>query len=193
MAREEDAEQIAAIYAPVVRETAISFEVDPPDAPEMRERIARTVEQYPWLVCETAGEVRGYAYAGAHRTRAAYQWAVDTTVYVHALHRRKGVGRALYTALLGVLPLQRYYNAYAGIALPNPGSVRLHEAVGFVPLGIYHQVGFKLGKWNDVGWWECVLQEHTAPDGAPIPVSAVQETVEWKTKVALGLEKLRDA
>jgi L-amino acid N-acyltransferase YncA len=191
MAKAGDAAQIAAIYAPVVRETAISFEIEPPDVEEMRDRIAQITGQYPWLVCAAGSEVMGYAYASAHRTRAAYQWAVDTTVYVHPGYRRRGVGRALYTALLGVLPLQGYYNAYAGIALPNPGSVGLHEAVGFAPVGIYRQVGYKLGRWHDVGWWGIALREHADPDGAPLPVTQIEGSPAWNKAIEQGLAQLR--
>jgi phosphinothricin acetyltransferase len=191
MAIESDAAQVASIYAPVVRETAISFEVEEPSEAEMCERIAGTLKQFPWLVCEAAGEVLGYVYAGAHRTRAAYQWSVDVTVYVHAAHRRKGVGRALYTALLGVLPLQGYYNAYAGITLPNPGSVGLHEAMGFEPVGVYRKVGFKLGRWHDVGWWSLVLCDHDLAPAAPLSITAVQDQPEWQAGIARGLAFLQ--
>jgi phosphinothricin acetyltransferase len=187
MATEMDAAQVAAIYAPVVRETAISFEVEPPDEAEMRQRIASTLKQFPWLVCESAGEVWGYVYASPHRTRAAYQWSVDVTAYIHPAHRRRGVGRALYTALLGVLPLQGYYNAYAGITLPNPGSVGLHEAMGFEPVGIYRKVGYKLGRWHDVGWWSLALCDHDLAPAAPLPVTAVQLRPEWQAGLARGL------
>jgi L-amino acid N-acyltransferase YncA len=191
MATAVDAGQIAAIYAPVVRETAISFEVDPPGAEEMRRRIAKVTEQYPWLVCAQGATVMGYAYASQHRTRAAYQWAVDTTVYVHSDFRRRGVGRALYTALLGVLPLQGYFNAYAGIALPNLGSVGLHEAVGFQPVGVYRQVGYKLGRWHDVGWWGFALRDHTDPLGPPAPVTTVDRSAVWLKKIEAGMAQLK--
>jgi L-amino acid N-acyltransferase YncA len=190
MATESDGAQVAAIYAPVVRETAISFEIDPPGETEMRQRIASTLKQFPWLVCESAGEVWGYVYASPHRTRAAYQWSVDVTAYVHPAHRRKGVGRALYTALLGVLPLQGYYNAYAGITLPNPSSVGLHEAMGFEPVGVYRKVGYKLGRWHDVGWWSLALCDHDLAPTAPLPVTAVQEQPEWQAGLARGLASL---
>jgi L-amino acid N-acyltransferase YncA len=190
MAHAGDAEQILAIYAPVVRETAISFELEPPGIEEMRARITQILPQYPWLVCMRDGDLLGYAYASAHRTRAAYQWAVDTTVYIDARFRRMGVGRALYTALLGVLPLQGYYNAYAGIALPNPGSVGLHEAMGFEAIGIYRQVGFKLGAWHDVGWWGRALQEHTAPAGKPVAVGAVMGSEAWQGNLERGTAQL---
>lgn len=164
-AHPDDAPAIAAIYAPVVAGTAISFETEPPDAAEMRARIAKTLGAgLPWLVAEADGVVCGYAYASKHRERAAYQWSVDTTVYVADGRRGQGVGRALYGALLPLLAGLGYCQAFAGIALPNVASVGLHEALGFAPLGVYRNVGFKLGQWRDVGWWQRALRE---PDAAP--------------------------
>jgi len=193
MATAADAAQIQAIYAPVVSETVISFELEPPSVEEMRGRIAKITRQYPWLVCASQDEVLGYAYASTHRERAAYQWAVDITVYVHTAHRRQGVGRALYTALLGVLPQQGYYNAYAGITLPNPGSVGLHEALGFKPVRVYREVGFKMGKWRDVGWWGIELQKHTAPVDEPVSVWEIEGSEIWKEKLEAGLRILCSA
>ncbi|HTU89446.1 MAG TPA: GNAT family N-acetyltransferase, partial [Gemmataceae bacterium] len=118
----DDAEQIQAIYAPYC-DTPISFELESPNAEEMRRRLAKVLGQYPWLVCDGGSEVLGYVYATQHRERAAYRWSVDTTVYVRQSRQRQGVGRALYTSLLAVLPLQGYVNAYAGVTLPNPASV----------------------------------------------------------------------
>jgi phosphinothricin acetyltransferase len=109
----------------------------------------------------------GYAYASRHRERAAYQWSVDTTVYVRQGRQRRGVGRALYTALLGVLPLQGYVNAYAGVTLPNPASVGLHTAMGFQPVGTYRRVGWKLGRWHDVAWFQRPLGAGPVDDGVP--------------------------
>jgi L-amino acid N-acyltransferase YncA len=174
----EDVEQIHAIYAPIVLETAISFEFEPPPVEEIRRRISRTLERLPWIVREDGGEIRGYAYAAAHRERAAYQWSVDVSVYVGSSSRRSGVGRALYTALLGILRLQGFVNAYAGITLPNPASVRLHEKIGFQPVGIYHAVGWKFGAWHDVAWFELSLGEHGADPQPPRPIKEVLESPE---------------
>jgi L-amino acid N-acyltransferase YncA len=160
----DDAEGIAAIYAPIVVGTAISFETSPPGPGVMRERIAETLKSFPWLVCEdTSGSVNGYAYAGRHRERPAYRWSIDTTVYVREDARGQGVGKALYEALLGQLVDLGYFQAFAGITLPNAASIALHEAVGFTPLGIYRNVGFKLQAWHDVGWWQRTLQPLAAP------------------------------
>ena len=147
-----DAAAMLAIYAPIVSDTIISFELEPPSLAEMERRIASAESQWPWLVCERAGELIGYAYASQHRVRAAYQWSADTSVYVRADARRGGIARALYASLFEILALQGYYNAYAGITLPNPASVGFHEAMGFTLVGV-PQVGYKLGAWHDVGWW----------------------------------------
>jgi L-amino acid N-acyltransferase YncA len=187
----DDAEQIAAIYAPVVTDTPISFELDPPDTGETARRIVGTLERYPWLVCENAGEVLGYVYASRHRSRAAYQWSVDTAVYLHPRYRRSGIGRALYTTVFGVLPLQGFYNAYAGITLPNAASVGLHEALGFEPVGIYCRVGYKLGHWHDVGCWQRSLQTHTDPVCAPLSLDAVRNSDSFRDALAQGSLLLR--
>ena len=161
----DDAAAVAAIYAPLVRDTCISFETEAPDAQEMRARIGKTLASLPWLVAEAGdGSVCGYSYAGRHRERAAYQWAVDTSVYVRADQRGQGVGRLLYASLLPLLADLGYYRAFAGVALPNAASVALHEAMGFAPLGVFRDVGFKHGAWHDVGWWQRALRPLDSPD-----------------------------
>jgi L-amino acid N-acyltransferase YncA len=191
LATERDAEEIAAIYAPNVTDTIISFESEPPTADEMRLRIEGTLERYPWLVCEHRGRLLGYAYAGAHRSRAAYRWSVDVSVYVHEEAHRTGVGRALYTSLFAALDLQGFYNAYAGATLPNPASVGLHESVGFRPVGVYRGVGYKLGAWHDVGWWQLPLRERVADPDPPADLPSVLESEGWEAALASGLPLLR--
>jgi L-amino acid N-acyltransferase YncA len=165
-----DAAACAAIYAPFVRATAVSFEEDPPDAQAMRERIASTQLTHPWVVAQVASGVAGYAYASSHRVRGAYRWAADVGIYVDEQHRRRRVGRALYDTLLGLLAAQGFHVACAGITLPNPASVALHEAVGFTRVGIYRQIGFKNGSWHDVGWWQRRLTDPaTVPPPQPGP------------------------
>jgi phosphinothricin acetyltransferase len=136
-----------------VLHTAISFEEVAPSAEEMRQRIETTLHTYPYFVAVQQGQVVGYAYASQHRARAAYRWAVDVTVYVAEGQRRSGIGRQLYDVLLPVLKQLGYRSAYAGISLPNEGSVGLHERLGFQHIGTFSQVGFKLGAWHDVGYW----------------------------------------
>jgi L-amino acid N-acyltransferase YncA len=159
-----DAEAITAIYAPIVANTSISFELAPPTVDEMGARIVTTLHDLPWLVSEDAqGTVNGYVYASKHRERPAYQWSVDVTAYVREDARGQGVGKRLYQALFAELITLGYFQAFAGIALPNDASVALHESVGFQPIGIYRKVGFKLGAWHDVGWWQKELRSPTEP------------------------------
>ncbi len=162
-----DAEACAAIYAPCVRDSASSFEDVAPGAEEMAARITATRAGWPWLVAELEGTVAGYAYGSRHRERAAYRWASDVSVYVSADHRRCGAARALYVALLARLTGQGVRIACAGIALPNPASVELHESLGFRPVGVYRAIGYKLGRWWDVGWWQLALADAAPGDGPP--------------------------
>lgn len=160
----EDATQIAAIYEPWVRDTAVSFESEPPGWEEMARRIATLSRTHPWVVIEEeAGSILGYAYASPYRQRPAYLWSVETTIYLHIEHRGRGLGKALYAALLDLATNWGYTNAFAGIALPNPESVSLHASVGFTPIGVFPKAGFKLGVWHDVGWWHRPLSPATPP------------------------------
>ena len=163
-----DAAAINAIYTPNVTDSAISFELIPPTDAEMAERIAKVQQDLPWLVGERDGALAGYAYAVRHRERAAYQWSVETSVYVAADARRRGVARRLYAELFAWLVRLGYYTAYAGIALPNPASVALHEACGFMPVGVYRNAGFKHCHWWDVGWWQKSLTDYRVPIAAPL-------------------------
>ena len=159
-----DAEAITAIYAQIVANTSISFELAPPSVVEMRGRIEKTLQDLPWLVSADAqGAVNGYVYASKHRERPAYQWSVDVTAYVREDARGQGVGKRLYQALFVELTALGYFQAFAGIALPNDASVALHESVGFEPIGVYRKVGFKLGAWHDVGWWQKEISEPSEP------------------------------
>ena len=174
LAGDGDAAAVAAIYGPFVDGNATSFEAEPPSADEMRRRIGETTEMYPWLVCDSGGVIAGYAYASWHRTRLAYRWSVETSVYVDPNFRRCGVARGLYTSLFAILAAQGYVNAYAGITLPNEASVGFHEALGFSPVGVYHRIGWKRGAWHDVMWLERAVQENLAPpDSPPTPLTGL--------------------
>ena len=170
LATVDDAAAIAAIYAPYVRDTIVSFETEPPDAAEMAARIERIGRQYPWLTASAGGRVVGYAYACENRSRLAYRWSVDTAVYLDPSAQGRGVGSALYRELFALLRAQGYVNAFGGIALPNAASVKLHEAMGFKLIGIYRNVGYKLGAWRDVGWWQLALCEPPEKPGEPIAI-----------------------
>lgn len=167
-----DAAGVAAIYAPNVAQSAISFEATPPTPETMSERISSTLTRLPWLVCERERELIGYAYASPHSERAAYRWSLNASVYVAPDCRRQGIGRALYTALFALARLGGYYSVHAGVTLPNAASVGLHESLGFVPIGVYRAVGFKLGAWHDVGWWQLELRPRSA---APAPTLTLPE------------------
>lgn len=186
-----DAQAIAEIYRPFVERTAISFETEPPTRQEMERRISETTASHPWLVCEVGDQVVGYAYATRHRVRTAYQWSVDTSVYVDEKHWRMGIARGLYASLFPILAVQGFCNAFAGIALPNPGSVGLHETVGFTAVGVYERVGYKLGAWRDVGWWQRPLTALEAPPGQPLNLKAVQGRPDWNSLVAIGEATVR--
>ena len=162
-----DAEAITAIYAPVVEHTAISFERHVPSVEEMRARMTAGRPRLPWLAATAGDDVLGYAYAAPHRSRAAYRWSVETSVYVAETARGLGVGGALYERLLPLLSGLGYVSAYAGVALPNPASAALHESAGFRHVGTFPRVGHKHGRWHDTGWWWCPLDDGRGADGDP--------------------------
>jgi L-amino acid N-acyltransferase YncA len=157
-----DAAGVAAIYAPVVAATAISFEEDPPAPDEIGRRMLAG-PRLPWLVADDGGRVAGYAYASAHRGRPAYRWSADCSVYLDPAYRGRGLGRRLYERLIAEVRDLGYRSLFAGIALPNPASVGLHEALGFRPVGVFRDVGYKHGAWRDVGWWQYTVAELGAP------------------------------
>jgi L-amino acid N-acyltransferase YncA len=173
MAHPGDAPAIQEIYAPYCTDTPISFENEPPSVDQIRERMAKVQAQLPWLVAEEFGSVAGYAYASLHRERAAYRWSVDAAIYVGRARHRRGLGRALYTPLFEIVRRQGYAQAFAGITLPNAASVGLHEAMGFAPVGVFRAVGYKLGAWHDVGWWQLALREDDGAPDEPAPIAKI--------------------
>lgn len=160
-----DAKAIAAIYAPHVLTGHATFEEDAPDAAAMARRIDGV--RYPWLVAEDGGALLGYAYASALHPRAAYRWAVETSVYVADGVQRRGVGRVLYGALLDTLERQGFTQAVARIALPGAASAALHEALGFSAISVERAVGYKNGRWIDVGLWQRALAAAGDPPAEP--------------------------
>ena len=167
---ERDAARVAEIYRPYVLESIVSFEEVAPTPDEMADRMRKTLEWTPWLVAEDeAGVVIGYAYASRHRERSGYRWSVDISVYIDPGWHRRGVGRALYAELLALLRQQRFINAYAGITLPNAGSVGLHESIGMRLIGVYEGVGYKFGEWLPVAWLGMRLTEPGVSPEEPIP------------------------
>jgi len=162
-----DAAYIAAIYAPYVRASRASFEEIAPDAAEVERRIVGTGIAYPWLVAEEPGGIVGYASSSAFRTRSAYRWAVETGVYVAAAAHRQGVARRLMEGLIEALTETGFVTVVASITIPNPPSIALHEALGFVQVGQIHGSGYKLGEWADIGYWQRDLAPRQSPPPEP--------------------------
>jgi L-amino acid N-acyltransferase YncA len=153
----DDAEQISEIYGHYVASSPASFEVEPPDAPEIRRRISASIDTYPWDVAGARERLLGYGYAGPLRPRAAYRFSVELSVYVRPDCLGLGIGRALMRSLLDGVTDRGFANAFAGVTLPNPASVGLFESFGFEPVGVFRNVGYKFGAWHDVGWWQLPL------------------------------------
>jgi L-amino acid N-acyltransferase YncA len=163
-----DAAACAAVYAPYVRDTAVSFEEEVPTEATMRARIAAAQERWAWLVAQDdSGRVVGYAYGGPFKDRAAYRWSCEVSVYLEAGCRRSGAGRALYEVLLARLTELGFRTAAAGMTLPNPASEGFHAAMGFAPVGVFRRVGFKQGRWHDVAWAQRPLAAGDPAEGAP--------------------------
>ncbi|MCY3834252.1 MAG: GNAT family N-acetyltransferase [Chloroflexi bacterium] len=188
LASAADAGAIHLIYGPIVRDTHISFEQTVPSVGLIAMRIESTLAQYPWLVCELDGQLAGYAYASAFRRRAAYQWTAETTVYIHPDFQRRRVSSALYHSLLALLREQGYCQAVGVIALPNEGSVRAHEALGFRRVGVFQGIGYKAGAWRDTGWWQLELRPPPADPQPPRPIIqlAVEEHFDALLQTGLG-------
>ncbi|MEM1262506.1 MAG: N-acetyltransferase family protein [Pseudomonadota bacterium] len=150
----DDARPLLDIYAPFVKDSTISFELTPPTLETFAERIENSLRTHEWLVMKDGERYCGYAYGTPHRTREAYRFSVETSVYVSVDYRGKGVGKKLYYALFESLQTLGYKSALAGITMPNPASIALHTAVGFEKVGVYKDVGRKFGDWHDVSWWQ---------------------------------------
>ena len=214
LASAADAGAIAAVYGPYCDSTVISFEESAPGAEEMARRIATIGATRPWIVLEESAcgpseaqsgrasasgggapranendrRLIGYAYASPHHERAAYRWSVSTAIYIDGAHHRRGAGRALYTTLFALLRELGYRQATAGITLPNPASVGLHAAFGFAPVGVYRHIGYKMGRWHDVGWYQVEIQPASAEPAAPRSIRDLATAV-WSDAVKHGLKQ----
>jgi phosphinothricin acetyltransferase len=175
LATPADARQILDIYAPYIEDTSITFETEQPSVESFAERISSYLQNWPWLVCEKDGLITGYAYASRYRERVAYQWSVESSVYIHDDFLRAGIARVLYACLFDILQQQGYRNVYAVINLPNDRSVALHEKCGFVYFATYEQVGYKLGKWKNVGWWRKIINDFGDEPDPPVPFAVFKK------------------
>ena len=176
MATLEDAKMLLAIYTPYVEKTAISFEYEVPSVEEFRDRIAHTLEKYPYLVAEKEGKILGYAYVSPFKTRAAYDWSVETTIYLDEASKGLGIGRKLYEALEKIVSAQNIINVNACIAYSNPESIKFHEKLGYKKVAHFTKCGYKLGAWQDMVWMEKILKEHPEQPESIIPISQLNLT-----------------
>jgi phosphinothricin acetyltransferase len=190
-AERRDAESILEIYIPYIINTPVSFETEVPTIEAFRQRIIQYQEILPWLVCEINNVMAGYTYAINHRQRTAYDCSKELSVYVHPDFRHRGIASGLYTALVEILKHQGVTNVLAGIALPNAESVGFHERFGFKLVGIYHNVGHKLGRFHDAGWWELPIGTNNLPQVEIIPVHKLIGTDLWKKAIDMGISKIK--
>lgn len=163
IATPEDCRQLLQIYTPYVLDTSISFETHPPLLHDFQNKLRSGIKNHPWIVVEYNNTIIAYAYASPHKSRSAYNWSVECSVYVDLLHQRSGVASSLYKKLFYYLAKQNIVNIFAVITLPNDKSVRFHKKFGFEKIGVCKQAGFKLGKWHDVSWWQLQLQKCESP------------------------------
>lgn len=177
LATPSDAVAILTIYAPYIRNTSITFETGVPAVADFANRIRSYLDNWPWLVYEKNGQVAGYAYASQYRERVAYQWSVECSVYVHDDHLRAGVAHELYAALISLLKAQGFTTVYAVINLPNDRSVAFHESMGFTYFATYEKVGYKLGQWKNVGWWQLQLNDYVIEPPVPIKFSELDQPI----------------
>lgn len=176
LATPKDGAAILEIYKWYIENTAITFETEVPSVEAFEQRIENTLTRFPWLVCEIDGVVAGYAYASKHRERAAYQWSADLSVYVNEKYHRRHIAKALYTVLEHILKLQGYYTAFAGVTTPNPKSEAFHTAYGFEAIGVFENVGYKLGQWRGVKWFRYVITGYGEEPVAPKAFPEVKDT-----------------
>ncbi len=173
LARLDDVPRMAALANAAAEHGAANFATEPEPIAAWREAWTSTQEAYPWLVARDGATTLGFAKAGPHKSRGAYAWTAEVTVYVDGASHGRGVGTALYRVLIPTLRAQGFVTLIAGITTPNAASERLHAAFGFVRCGTYHRAGWKLGAWHDVGYWECHLESEGAPPGPRKPVRSV--------------------
>lgn len=188
LAKPTDAKGILDIYAPYIRDTSFTFETEVPAIDEFAHRIRDYLYNWPWLVCEIDGKIAGYAYGARYRERGGYQWCVESSIYIHDDFQRAGIARALYEALLAILKEQGFMNVYAVINLPNEKSVKFHESCGYSWFATYEKVGYKLGKWKNVGWWQCIINEYI--DEPPVPVKFIDLDKSFLVELFKEKEKL---
>lgn len=177
VATKDDAAGILNIYTPFILNSGITQETEVPAVEDFQKRIITTLQERPWIVCEINNEIAGYAYAGKHRDRRGYQWCVESSLYISEKFFGTGVASALYSSLIDILKLQGFVNAYAVITLPNERSVAFHEKFGFYYFTTYKKIGYKLGQWHDVGWWQYDVNPHDHDPKDPVKFSNIDKSI----------------
>lgn len=192
LAEKRDVPGILEIYSPFILETAVTFEETVPNEASFWERIQEIMAELPYLVCEIDGRIAGYAYASGYRSRASYRWTKEVSVYIHPDFLRKRVAHALYTSLNEMIRYQGIADLLAIITIPNEPSVAFHEQFGYRKCGEFQKVGYKLGQWQNVGWFELFLQDETqAPKDRIMTLNEITRLPIFQEAIQKGLEKLR--
>lgn len=176
VATKDDAAAMLEIYAPFILNSGITQETEIPHVEDFQKRIESTLKERPWIVYDINGEIAGYAYGGKHRDRKGYQWCVESSLYISEKHFGTGIAHALYAALFDILRLQGFVNAYAVITLPNDRSTAFHEKFGFYYFTTYKKIGYKLGQWHDVGWWQYDVNPHSEDPKDPVKFSNLDQS-----------------
>jgi phosphinothricin acetyltransferase len=176
-----DCAAVLEVYRPYVEKTAYTFEYVPPTIAEFQEKIESITTKYPWLVAEYNGKIIGYAYGSTHRARTAYQWSPEATIYVAEVFHGSGIARILYETLFAILKLQGFFNVYAGVLMSNEKSVKFHQRLGFYAVGIFRNIGYKLGAWHSNLWLQLHLDEHIDEPPYPKAFPEILNTPEVKS------------
>jgi L-amino acid N-acyltransferase YncA len=174
IAETTDAQSVLSIYSPFILHSPFTFENEVPGIDDFQKRMAAYLEKYPWLVSVEDGQITGYAYASKHRERKAYQWCVESSIYIHPDYQRGGTATKLYSALLQILRYQGFYNVYAVITTPNIPSETFHARLGFSEICIYRKIGFKLNQWHDVKWMVLALHDYNGNPEDPVPFQEIR-------------------
>lgn len=175
LANPDDAKELLKIYEPYVKNTTVTFECDVPTIEEFQERIQNTLQQYPYLVALIDGKIIGYAYASQFKNRKAYQYSVETSIYIENNEKRKGIGNILYRVLEKILSIQNITNLNACIAYPNRGSIHFHEKEGFQMVAHFHECGYKFEEWHDMIWMEKRIGSHNEKPNEIVPFSKINK------------------
>jgi phosphinothricin acetyltransferase len=178
--RDTDYAGALAVYTPYVLETVITFEYEVPSLDEFTKRLSIIARHYPVLVCEVDGAIVAYCYGSTHRVKTAYQWSVESTIYVAEAYHHKGIAAIMYTCLFDILRLQGFINVYAGISVPDGKSDKFHPKFGFKYLGVFPKIGYKHGSWHDLKWFEYVLAQRVDNPAVPVAIREMRDTKEVK-------------